>query len=37
MQKTVKTIGWIGTGIMGLQMCKYLIKAGYNLKVYGDQ
>ena len=33
MQAPIKTIGWIGTGIMGLSMCKHLIKNGYNLKV----
>jgi len=27
-------IGWIGTGVMGLSMCKHLLKANYNLTVY---
>jgi len=32
--KVIKTIGWIGTGVMGKSMCKHLLKAGYNLSVY---
>jgi len=32
--KEVKTIGWIGTGVMGKSMCKHLLKAGYKLSVY---
>lgn len=27
-------IGWIGTGVMGLSMCKHLLAASYNLTVY---
>ena len=27
-------IGWIGTGVMGLSMCKHLLKANYNLSVF---
>ncbi len=27
-------IGWIGTGVMGLSMCKHLINASYKLSVY---
>ena len=27
-------IGWIGTGIMGFNMCKYLLAKGYNLSLY---
>lgn len=27
-------VGWIGTGVMGLSMCKHLINASYNLSVY---
>lgn len=34
MIQNIKNIGWIGTGVMGLSMCKHLLKAGYNLKVY---
>ncbi len=28
------TIGWIGTGVMGLSMCRHLIGAGYQAVVY---
>jgi 3-hydroxyisobutyrate dehydrogenase len=31
---TKKTIGWIGTGVMGKSMCKHLLNAGYELLVY---
>lgn len=34
MNQNFKRIGWIGTGVMGKSMCKYLIKSGYNLSVY---
>ena len=34
MNNQIKNIGWIGTGVMGLSMCKHLLKAGYNLKVF---
>ena len=27
MQKTIKTIGWIGTGIMGKSMCKHILNS----------
>lgn len=27
-------IGWIGTGVMGLSMCKHLLNANYSLSVY---
>lgn len=27
-------IGWIGTGVMGLSMCKHILKAGHNLHIY---
>jgi 3-hydroxyisobutyrate dehydrogenase len=27
-------VGWIGTGVMGLSMCKHLMAASYNLSVY---
>jgi 3-hydroxyisobutyrate dehydrogenase len=27
-------IGWIGTGVMGLSMCKHLLEAGYSAHVY---
>lgn len=27
-------VGWIGTGVMGLSMCKHLLAASYNLAVY---
>jgi len=30
----IKTIGWIGTGVMGRSMCSHLIKAGYKACVY---
>jgi 3-hydroxyisobutyrate dehydrogenase len=33
MQKSI-TIGWIGTGVMGLSMCKHLLNAQYNLLVF---
>lgn len=26
-------IGWIGTGVMGVSMCKHILKAGYSLQV----
>ncbi|MFP4365406.1 MAG: NAD(P)-dependent oxidoreductase [Spirochaetia bacterium] len=29
-----KIIGWIGTGVMGLPMCRHLIQAGYAVKVH---
>ena len=32
--KEIKTIGWVGTGVMGKSMCKHLLKAGYKLSVY---
>jgi len=28
------TIGWIGTGVMGLSMCHRLLDAGYDLAIY---
>jgi 3-hydroxyisobutyrate dehydrogenase-like beta-hydroxyacid dehydrogenase len=34
MTTTEKTIGWIGTGRMGLPMCKNLQKAGFALAAY---
>ncbi|MFO7729054.1 MAG: NAD(P)-dependent oxidoreductase [Desulfonatronovibrio sp.] len=27
-------IGWIGTGVMGLPMCKHLLQAGYGITVF---
>ena len=27
-------VGWIGTGVMGLSMCKHLLAASYQLSVY---
>lgn len=27
-------IGWIGTGVMGLPMCRHLLKAGYKVAVF---
>jgi hypothetical protein len=27
-------VGWIGTGVMGLSMCKHLLNANYKLAVY---
>lgn len=27
-------IGWIGTGVMGVSMCKHLLNAQYSLAVY---
>ena len=27
-------IGWIGTGIMGFNMCKFLINKGYDVSVF---
>lgn len=32
--KAFKTIGWIGTGVMGKSMCGHLIKAGHTLNVH---
>jgi len=29
-----KKLGWIGTGVMGLPMCKNLVKAGHKISVY---
>jgi 3-hydroxyisobutyrate dehydrogenase len=29
-----KTIGWIGTGVMGNSMCLHLLKSGYPLNIY---
>lgn len=34
MEKLAKTIGWIGTGLMGKSMCKHLLKNNYKLNVY---
>ena len=31
---SLKTIGWLGTGVMGKSMAGHLIKAGYQLNVY---
>jgi len=31
---TNTTIGWIGTGLMGMSMCGHLINAGYRLTVH---
>lgn len=28
------TIGWVGTGVMGLPMCEHLLEAGYELSIY---
>ncbi|CAD8189143.1 unnamed protein product [Paramecium octaurelia] len=27
-------IGWIGTGVMGVSMCKHILKAGHKLRIY---
>ncbi|KAM3135267.1 hypothetical protein pb186bvf_012565 [Paramecium bursaria] len=27
-------IGWIGTGVMGLSMCKHILKAGHTLRIF---
>lgn len=27
-------IGWIGTGIMGANMCRFLLNKGYDLSVF---
>jgi 3-hydroxyisobutyrate dehydrogenase len=27
-------VGWIGTGVMGLSMCKHLLNAKYRLQVF---
>jgi 3-hydroxyisobutyrate dehydrogenase len=27
------TIGWIGTGVMGVELCKHILKANYPLLV----
>lgn len=36
MQTTImkKTIGWIGTGVMGNSMCMHLINNGYKINIY---
>lgn len=34
MSGVIKTIGWIGTGVMGKSMCQHLLKAGYKLNVF---
>ncbi len=34
MDKLLKKIGWIGTGVMGKPMCLHLIKSGYNVSIY---
>ena len=34
MQKQLKTIGWIGTGVMGKSMCEHLMKNGYALNIF---
>ncbi|EAR84528.1 NAD-binding domain of 6-phosphogluconate dehydrogenase family protein (macronuclear) [Tetrahymena thermophila SB210] len=33
-QSAIKTIGWIGTGVMGKSMCLHLLNAGFQLNVY---
>ncbi len=30
----MKKIGWIGTGVMGASMCKFIVNAGNEVKVY---
>lgn len=30
----IKSIGWIGTGVMGKSMCLHLMNAGYQLNVF---
>jgi len=30
----MKKIGWIGTGVMGASMCKFIVNAGNEIKVY---
>ncbi|MEX0780905.1 MAG: NAD(P)-dependent oxidoreductase [Balneolales bacterium] len=30
----MNSVGWIGTGVMGGNMCKHLLDAGYNVNVY---
>jgi 3-hydroxyisobutyrate dehydrogenase len=34
MKMDIKTIGWIGTGVMGRSMCSHLIGAGYKVNVH---
>ena len=29
-----KSIGWIGTGVMGSSMCSHLLKAGFQINVH---
>ena len=29
-----KTLGWIGTGIMGENMCRHLLKAGHRINIF---
>jgi 3-hydroxyisobutyrate dehydrogenase len=31
---TAKTIGWIGTGVMGHSMCSHILKAGHSVAVH---
>lgn len=33
-EKSKQTLGWIGTGVMGLSMCRRLLAAGYGLCIY---
>jgi 3-hydroxyisobutyrate dehydrogenase len=30
----IRTVGWIGTGVMGRSMCLHLLEAGYSSRVY---
>lgn len=30
----IKTVGWIGTGVMGRSMCMHVLKGGYKVRVY---
>ena len=31
--QNIKTIGWIGTGVMGKSMCSHLLNAGFKLNI----
>ncbi len=33
-EKQIRTIGWIGTGVMGASMAAHLLDAGYSLRLY---
>lgn len=34
VEQTAKTIGWIGTGVMGKSMVQHLMKHGHQMLIY---